>query len=159
VGGVLLVPALGSFCWFAVFGTAGLHLQMAGVADIAGQVSADISTGVFEMYRHYPMGRVMSVLMVVLISTFFITSANSATFVLSMYSSRGDLNPPRGRMGLWGILQAVLAFTLLRSGGLGALQTASIVAAAPFAAVMAVACWTLLRTLIAEAPDMEELRR
>lgn len=156
VAGVLIVPALGSFCWFAVFGGAGLHLELSHAASIAKQVTADISTGVFEMYRHYPLGMAMSVVMVGLISTFFITSANSATFVLSMYSTHGDLNPPKGRMAVWGVLQAALAFALLLSGGLKALQIASIAAAAPFAVIMVVACWCLLSALRTEESVAQE---
>jgi len=147
VTGVLIVPALGSFTWFAIFGTSGLHLELSGIAQIASKVSADISTGVFEMYSHYPLGMVMSIIMVVLISTFFITSANSATFVLSMYSTRGNLNPPKSKMGIWGVLQAALAFVLLMTGGLKALQIASIAAAAPFAIIMVLACYSLVKAL------------
>ncbi|HOP88234.1 MAG TPA: BCCT family transporter [Acetomicrobium flavidum] len=154
---VLIVPALGSFTWFAVFGTSGLYLQLNGIADIASKVSADISTGVFEMYMHYPLGMAMSVVMVVLISTFFITSANSATFVLSMYSTQGDLNPPKSKMAIWGVLQAALAFVLLMSGGLQALQIASIAAAAPFAVIMALACYSLIKALKSDEEVSREI--
>jgi len=154
---VLIVPAMGSFTWFAVFGTSGLYLQIKGIADIASKVSADIFTGVFEMYMHYPLGMVMSVIMVVLISTFFITSANSATFVLSMYSTQGDLNPPKSKMTIWGILQAALAFVLLMSGGLQALQIASIAAAAPFAVIMTLACYSLMKALRSDEEVSREI--
>ncbi len=99
------------------------------------------------MYNYYFLGGIMSVIMVVLISTFFITSANSATFVLSMYSSRGDLNPPTGKMAVWGFLQAALAFVLLMTGGLKNLQIVSIAAAAPFTVVMILACWSMMKGL------------
>ncbi len=160
VAGVLIVPALGSFCWFAVFGTSGLSLEMGKIAEIGKVVAADISTGVFEMYKHYPLGKIMSIIMVGLISTFFITSANSATYVLSMYSTEGEMNPPRNRMTVWGILQAALALVLLLTGGLKALQTVSIVAAAPFSIIMVVACWCLWKALIKdEVSLMAELKR
>ncbi|MDN5336802.1 MAG: glycine betaine transporter [Synergistales bacterium] len=145
--GVLIVPALGSFTWFAVFGTSALHIELSGIGDLATKVAADISTGVFEMYSYYMLGGIMSVIMVVLISTFFITSANSATFVLSMYSTRGDLNPPKGKMAIWGFLQAALAFVLLMTGGLQNLQIVSIAAAAPFTIVMVLACWSMMKGL------------
>ncbi len=147
VMGVLIVPALGSFTWFAVFGTSALNIELSGIGDLAAKVAADISTGVFEMYNYYFLGGIMSIIMVVLISTFFITSANSATFVLSMYSTRGDLNPPKGKMAIWGVLQAALAFVLLMTGGLKNLQIVSIAAAAPFAIVMILACWSMLKGL------------
>jgi glycine betaine transporter len=157
VSGVLVVPALGSFTWFAIFGTSGLNLEVTGVAKIAEKVAADISVGVFEIYKYYPLGGIMSVIMVVLISTFFITSANSGTFVLSMYSTRGDMNPPKVRMGIWGVLMAALAFVLLMSGGLQSLQIASIAAAAPFAVIMLVACWCLWKALVKDEAAFTEL--
>jgi glycine betaine transporter len=157
VTGVLVVPALGCFTWFAVFGTSALYLELKGLANIASTVSADISTGVFEMYMHYPLGMIMSVIIVVLISTFFITSANSATFVLSMYSTQGDLNPPRQKMAIWGILQAALAFVLLMGGGLQALQIASIAAAAPFAIIMVLACYSLVKALKSDEAALREI--
>ena len=147
VAGVLIVPALGSFTWFAIFGTSGLHLQLVQGIDIAAQVTKDISVGVFALYKYYPLGFIMSVLMLVLITTFFVTSANSATFVLSMYSNHGDLNPSKSKMGVWGILMAALAIVLLMTGGLQNLQTVSLAAAPPFAIVMVCACASLWKSL------------
>ncbi|MDR1621012.1 MAG: BCCT family transporter [Synergistaceae bacterium] len=159
VAGVLLVPAFGSFVWFAVFGTSGLHIEISGIAEIGKAVAADISTGIFEMYKYYPLGGFMSIVMMCLISTFFITSANSATFVLSMYSSEGNMNPPKVRMTVWGILQALLALVLLLTGGLQNLQIISIVAAAPFSIIMVLACWCLWKTLVNDAGSLMELEK
>ena len=150
VAGVLLVPAFGSFCWFGIFGGAALDIQMTGTADLAARVSEDISTGVFVLYEHVSLGGLMSVVMLLLICTFFITSANSSTFVLSMYSTEGELNPPKGRMVVWGVMQAAFAFVLLLTGGLKALQIASITAAGPFSFIMILACWCLWKALNAD---------
>lgn len=147
VAGVLIVPALGSFTWFAIFGTSALHLQLVQGIDIATEVTKDISVGIFALYRHYPLGFIMSVIMLVLITTFFVTSANSATFVLSMYSNHGDLNPSKSKMGVWGILMAALAIVLLMTGGLQNLQTVSLTAAPPFAIIMVCACVSLWKSL------------
>ncbi|MCF7935610.1 MAG: BCCT family transporter [Synergistales bacterium] len=155
VFGVLLVPCLGSFCWFAVFGTSAMNLELAGIAEVGQVIVNDISTGLFEVFQYYPLGMLLSLAALVLISTFFITSANSATFVLSMYSSQGNLNPPKGYMAIWGTLQAALAFTLLLTGGLKALQIASIAAAFPFEIVMLFACYSLYRGLQAETMRVE----
>ncbi len=147
VTGVLLVPAFGSFTWFAVFGGTALNMQMTGVADLASAVGADISTGVFVMYEYVTLGGVMSAVMLLLICTFFITSANSSTFVLSMYSTEGELNPPKNCMVVWGVMQAAFAMVLLWAGGLSALQIASITAAGPFSFIMILACWCLWKAL------------
>ena len=147
VAGVLIVPALGSFTWFAIFGGSALHLQLVQGIDIAAQVTKDISVGVFELYKYYPLGQLMSLAMLVLITTFFVTSANSATFVLSMYSNYGDLNPSKAKMGVWGILMAALAIVLLMTGGLQNLQTVSLTAAPPFAIIMVCSCVSLWKSL------------
>src|SRR5699024_7419892 len=73
---------------------------------------------------------------IVLISTFFITSADSATFVVGMQTSNGMLNPPMAIRLTWGIIQAAAAAVLLWAGGLDALQTAAIVSAFPFVFIL-----------------------
>ena len=158
VAGVLFVPAIGSFCWFSIFGGTALDMQLSGAADIAKSVGEDLSTGVFAMYQHITLGGVMSAVMVLLICTFFITSANSSTFVLSMYSTEGELNPPKGRMVVWGVMQAAFAFVLLMTGGLKALQIASITAAGPFSIIMVLACVCLWKTLNNDFADGAEIK-
>jgi glycine betaine transporter len=105
------------------------------------------------MYANYPLGTAMSILMVVLITTFFVTSANSGTFVLSMYSTHGDLNPPKNKMAIWGVLMAALAIVLLMTGGLQNLQTISLAAAPPFAVIMVLACYCLYKALLKEEAE------
>ena len=85
----------------------------------------------------------------VLLCTFFITSANSATFVLGMMSSEGDLNPSNSRKFIWGVLQAALALVLMlcTTNGLNMLQTISIVAAFPFAFILLFAIVAVMKGL------------
>ncbi len=147
VAGVLVVPALGSFTWFAIFGTSALHLELVDKIAVSVNVLKDVSVGIFEMYSHYPLGQLMSAVMLVLIVTFFVTSANSATFVLAMYSTDGDLNPPKNKMVVWGVLMGALAVVLLLTGGLQNLQTISLAAAMPFSLIMLCACWSFVKAL------------
>ena len=105
VGGVVIAPTLGSLVWFAIFGTLGVDLGMKG--ELATEVLADISsvpeTGLFIVMQKYPLGTILSIVALVLLCTFFITSANSGTFVLSMLSSDGDLEPPNSKKVIWGV--------------------------------------------------------
>ena len=81
--------------------------------------------GLFAMFdRMGSFGSALSVLGILLIATFFITSADSATFVLGMLTTHGSLNPPNRIKMIWGIVLAAIASTLLYIGGLEALQTA-----------------------------------
>ena len=93
------------------------------------------------------MGIVLSVVALFLLMIFFVTSADSGTFVLAMLSSNGDLNPPQGKKIVWGIVQSSLAIGLLINGGLKPLQTISIVAAFPFSFIMIASCVSLIHAL------------
>ena len=150
IAGVLIVPALGSAVWFAIFGTSALHLELVQHVKIAAEVIKDVSVGAFELYKHYPLGTAMSYGMIVLITTFFVTSANSATFVLAAYCQHGTSDPSKGRMAIWGILMGALAVVLLTTGGLINIQTISLCTAPPFAFIMFFSCWGFWKALNAD---------
>lgn len=145
VAGVLMAPTLASFVWFAVFGTLGINKGL-GVAKEAIQST---STAYFVVMDKYPMGTAISLVTVVLLTTFFVTSADSATFVLGMMSSNGRLNPTTKRKITWGVIQSGLALALMLASdkALGMLQTASIAAAFPFAFIMLFGMVALVKAL------------
>ncbi|MDD2497334.1 MAG: BCCT family transporter [Desulfitobacteriaceae bacterium] len=134
--GTLFVPVLLSFIWMSVFGATGLNLELAGIGGIAEAVSADMSTALFALFANLPLTAIISTVGILMIATFFITSADSATFVCSMFTSGGNLEPKTGLKVCWGVIEGAVAAVLLFAGGLGALQTASIVAAFPFMIVI-----------------------
>lgn len=147
IGGVIVAPAIVSIIWFSVFGAMGLNLgETLGVEGLAAAAS-NPSTALFQVFNYYPLAKILSFITVLLLCTFFITSANSATFVLGMFSQQGDLNPTKQKQFLWGIVQALFATALLLSGGLGALQTASVAAAFPFIFIMLLAIVSLMKAL------------
>lgn len=150
--GVLLVPALGSFLWFAAFGAAGIGAAIEN-PDVASTAISNVATALFEVFRFYPLGTLVSMVAIILVSVFFITSADSATFVLGMLSSDGNLNPSTQRKILWGVVQVLLAVVLLLSGGLQTLQIASLVAAFPFAIIMIFGAISLYKALTLEQSD------
>src|SRR5690625_7167601 len=97
----------------------------------------------FATLEHLLLSTIVTVLSIVLISTFFITSADSATFVIGMQTTNGMLNPPLRIKLIWGLLQSAAAAVLLWSGGLNALQTASIVSAFPFVFILLLMMFSL----------------
>ncbi len=147
IAGVLIVPVLLTFIWFAVFGGTGLDMQLYQNIDLASQALKDVTTVLFTMFSNLPMGNVLSFLAVILLSVFFVTSADSATFVLGMMTSGGDLNPPAYKKFFWGIIISTAAVILLMSGGLKALQRMAIIAALPFTIVMVFMLWSLISAL------------
>ena len=99
-------------------------------------------TQLFGVFNHIPMGIVLSIIALLLIASFFITSADSATFVLGMQTTFGSLNPSSMVKVTWGVAQALIAFVLLLAGGgdgskaLNAIQSAAIISAFPFSFVV-----------------------
>ena len=81
---------LGSILWFAIMGSLGLHLGMDGTLSVAqlADIASKPETGLFIVMGQYPLGMILCVVSLILLCTFFITSANSGTFVLAMFSSR-----------------------------------------------------------------------
>jgi glycine betaine transporter len=145
--GALLVPVLLTFVWFSVFGGAALHLQIEAGTNIAGAVADNVSVALFKLFSYYPFGIGLTLIAVLLLMVFFITSADSATYVLAMMTSRGELRPSNGKKIVWGVTVSSTASILLFSGGLEALQKMSITAALPFAVIMLLLCWCLLMGL------------
>ncbi|WP_404900605.1 BCCT family transporter [Priestia filamentosa] len=147
---VLLVPSLIGFIWFTTFGSASMWLEHNGIASISKLATEESLFGVFA---NYPMGTILSILAIILIGTFFITSADSGTFVLGMMTTNGSQNPSNSVKVLWGILLTTIALVLLYSGGLQALQNTMIIAALPFSIVMALMTFSLLKALNKEAKE------
>lgn len=138
VFGVLAVPTIFCALWFTIFGGTGISLDMFEGADIWNAMNQGENTelALFATFDYLPLSIVATVISIILISTFFITSADSATFVLGMQTTNGLFNPPFMVKFIWGLVQSAAAAVLLYSGGLEALQTASIVSAFPFVFVL-----------------------
>ncbi|MBR3154675.1 MAG: BCCT family transporter, partial [Lachnospiraceae bacterium] len=136
--GVALVPGLTSIVWFSIFGCLGLHLASTGVLthEQLAAIAAAPETGLFTVLQYYPLTKIFSIVAIVLLNTFFITSANSGTFVLSMLTSDGEQNPPKKKMVIWGVIQSIMAIGMMLAGGLKPLQTISLAAAFPFIFIM-----------------------
>lgn len=136
--GVLIMPSILALIWFSAFGATALNIEIFGAGGIAEIVSTDLELALFVMLAELPLSTVTSIISVALIFIFFITSADSASYVLGAMTSRGSLAPSMKIKVLWGLLIAGTASVLLISGdgGLDALQTASVIAALPFSIIM-----------------------
>lgn len=117
---------------------------------ISGLATEESLFGVLE---NYPLSRTLSILAIVLIAVFFITSADSGTFVLAMMTTNGSLNPSNRLKVIWGVLLAAMALVLLYSGGLQALQNTMIIAALPFSIIIALMAISLLKSVNQEVKE------
>ncbi|KKW90650.1 BCCT family transporter [Sphingobium chungbukense] len=147
VTGVLLVPPLFTFLWMTVFGNTAIDMDLRGTADIAATAVNNMPVALFETLEHLPFSTIASGLATLLVITFFVTSADSGALVIDMITSGAEENPPVWQRIFWAVSAGVVAAVLLVAGGLEALQTAAIASALPFAAVMIVICYGLLRAL------------
>lgn len=155
VFGVIGMPVLLSIVWFSTFGGSALYFELFEGAALGKAVTTEMSSALFATLEYLPGTAILGGLMLVLIVLFVITSANSATFVLGMFTSKGVLNPKRWSRLTWGIVQVSVAGVLLLSGGLEALQTISILAAFPFMVLMIFMATALLKSLRNEQRQIE----
>lgn len=147
--GVLFVPALVCFIFFAVFGASAMYLQDNKIANIAKEAT---ETATFATLEHYPLGFILSIITLIVIMIFFVTSADSATYVLGMLSSQGDINPSSIVKVSWGIIMALFAIIMIYTGGTQAIQNLLIIAALPFSIVIILMIWSLFKSLGEEKP-------
>ncbi len=129
---VLLIPTIFCFLWFSAFGILSTNAQNQG-AELTILSTEEVLFGTFN---HYPLGMVLSIIALLLVFIFFITSADSATFVLGMLSENGSLYPHNKVKVVWGILISAISVVLLMAGGLKALQNILIIVALPFSIVI-----------------------
>lgn len=134
---VILVPSAISLVWFAIFGSTAIQQQMDG-AGLTVDPPEEVLFGVLE---NLPFPLITSVLLILLISIFFITGADSSSLVMGTLSQQGRPEPTRWVTIVWGSLVGVIAAVLLVTGeegsGLKSLQNVTIIAALPFAIIMA----------------------
>jgi glycine betaine transporter len=154
VVGVLLIPTGVSLIWFSVFGGSALFTEHLGTGGIADAVSKDSAAGFFAFLSTLPVSNVLIAVAMISVAVFFITSLNSGTYVNSMLTSLGNPNPPIPMRLIWGLLEGGIAAVLLFSGGLEALQTASIVGGFPFMLIMLLMLFCLFKALRAQQRTM-----
>lgn len=141
--GVIVIPTLLSFVWMSVFGGAALYVQSAGITDVAAAVSADVATGMFVMLSSFPFAGVLSMVAVILVTIFFVTSSDSGSLVVDHLTSGGKLNSPAPQRVFWAMMEGTVAAVLLVGGGLATLQAASVSTGIIFAAVLLVGVYSL----------------
>ncbi len=157
--GVMVVPTLFTFFWFSVFGDTALHAIMVdGYTHLIDQVEQNKAIALFKLFEHLPLASITSFLTIILIVTFFVTSADSGALVVDSLASGGAMHTPVWQRIFWASAQGVLAAVLLLAGGLSALQTASITSALPFAIIMLIAAVGLWRALQIEGYRETSLR-
>ena len=144
--GVLVVPSLVSVVWFSIFGGTAITFEQNG-NSIWGDGTAE--SQLFNLLHQLPGGTIMGVLAMILLGTFFITSADSASTVMATLSQHGRTNPTPWVSALWGLLTAAVGMVMLTASedSLANLQSVTIVAASPFLLIIIGLMFALVKDL------------
>lgn len=134
--GVIFVPTIFSMLWFAVFGGAGMYIEMFGGGGLKEIIFEDATKALFAFLEYFPAPQVLQTLGVALMFVFLVTSADSGTFVLSMMTTNGNLNPPILQKMVWGTLIAALTVGTLISESVAVAKAMAITGAIPFTAIV-----------------------
>lgn len=147
VSGVLFVPAGFTFIWMTTFGNSAIDIINNEGMALANAIDENNAIALFKFLEHFPMTEFISGIAVVMIVIFFVTSADSGALVVNMLSSGGNDNTPTWLRVYWTSMIGFIAGMLLVSGGLGALQTATIASALPFAIILLFVTAALIKSL------------
>ena len=145
--GVLFVPVLVTFVWMTVFGNSAIYIEMFGDGGLAKAVQENIPVSLFVFLESFPFSVVTSLLAVIVVILFFVTSSDSGSMVIDIITAGGNPDPPKPQRLFWAISEGVVAAVLLLGGGLVALQTAAVTTGLPFAVVVMLMCWAVLKGL------------
>lgn len=145
--GVVVIPTVFTIIWLSVFGTIAFSTTRDWGLESIKELIAFPETAVFIAFSTYPLSKVISFLIIILLAIFFVTSADSATYALSMMTSNGDIHAPKYKKVVWALIVAVMAYVLLSAGSLKALQTVSIAASLPFLFIMIAIIPAILKEL------------
>ncbi|WP_344395079.1 BCCT family transporter [Streptomyces vastus] len=146
VTGVLLVPTLLTFVWFAIFGGSAIHRETAGDGGLVGEDgTVGTDSALFQLLDTLPGGAFVAGVALLLIVLFFVTSSDSGSYVVDVLASGGDPEPPTWSRVFWCAAEGAVAIALLIASGTGTsslstLQTAAIITALPFSLVMIGMC-------------------
>lgn len=151
VVGVMVVPTVFTFLWFSVFGDTALHMIMVdGYTSLIEEVQNDHAIALFKLFENLPLSQLVSMIAVLLIALFFVTSSDSGSLVIDSLASGGVKYTPVWQRVFWASVSGLVAISLLVAGGLKALQSAAILSALPFAIIMIVSAIGMWRALVIE---------
>ena len=149
--GVLLVPTGFTFLWLSIFGNSALFIELGGDGGaISAATLNQMPTALFVLLEQLPWTTVVSMVAVLLIVTFFVTSSDSGSLVIDTITSGDNKDSATWQRLFWAVSQGIVASVLLVGGGLAALQAATLSSALPIAFIMILMCLGLARKLKTE---------
>ncbi len=156
--GAMIIPAVMCFVWFALVGGTAIDLELSGVANgaIVDAGQADQLFAMLAVILSDTLAYLMSVLVVILLLTYLVTSADSAVLIINTINAAGDEGPKaRPHILFWGAALALVVGGLIIAGGLGAIQTAMVIGALPFSFVMVLMGLSLIKAIYRDGKRMK----
>ena len=157
--GVMLVPSGVAAVWFSIMGGSAIWMENNNQSIVGGGTTEE---QLFNLLHNLPMGQIVAVIGIILLGTFFITSADSASTVMGSMSQNGAATAKRWVTAMWGVLSALVGLTLLISGGdeaLNSLQNVTIVAATPFLLIVFLLMFAWVKDLRGDVIYQDQLEQ
>ena len=146
---VLLIPSLVCVLWMSVFG--GVAIQQVVQDGYTAAQGAELPLQLFKMLNQLPLAGITSLIAIILVIVFFVTSSDSGSLVIDTITAGGKVDAPVPQRVFWCIFEGAVAIVLLLSaGGLQSLQSMVISTGLPFTVVLLLMCWAIWRGLVAE---------
>jgi len=152
---VIGLPTLLSLVWMGVFGNLAISQIIDKVGPLGQNGLTDISVTLFQVYEQLPLSGLISVISIVLVLVFFITSSDSGSLVIDGITAGGKIDAPVPQRIFWASIEGAIAAVLLWVGGsqaLQALQSGVVTTALPFSIVLILMCVALIQGLMSEYP-------
>ncbi|MFA0432403.1 BCCT family transporter [Vibrio cyclitrophicus] len=144
---VLIVPTTVTIIWMSVFGGMAIDQIVNNIGILGQEGLTDVSLAMFQMFDVLPFGTLLSIIAVVLVLVFFITSSDSGSLVIDSITAGGKVDTPVPQRVFWAFLEGAIAVALLWVGGteaVQALQAGAISTALPFTIILLLMCVSLL---------------
>lgn len=149
---ILIIPTFITMIWMSAFGGTALEQVQNNIGALSSGIS-DVSLAMFQMFDNMAWSSVISVLGIVLVLIFFVTSSDSGSLVIDSITAGGKLDAPVSQRVFWASMEGLIAGALLYAGGkeaLSALQAGAITTGLPFTVVLLFMCWSLYKGLKSE---------
>ena len=150
---VLFVPTLVTLLWMSVFGGIAIDQVVSGVGALGANGITEVPLAMFQMFDEMPMSKLLSIVGVVLVLVFFVTSSDSGSLVIDSITAGGKIDAPTPQRVFWAVIEGAIAAALLWIGGteaIQALQAGAISTGLPFTIVLLLMCVSLCMGLRTE---------
>ena len=153
---VILIPTALSIFWMATFGGTAISQVIADAAAPVAAAAQEIK--LFEMVKDFPFSGLLSMVGIILVLVFFVTSSDSGSLVIDTITAGGKVDAPVAQRIFWCSFEGLVAITLLLVGGaeaLSALQAMTVSTGLPFTIILLVMCYSTWKGISAESKTLK----